>query len=171
MVTVQMNQNMNQNGIVLQPSQGKFYWVLGDLYIFKTVSQDTNGTYSLMEMIVYPQTGSPLHIHSREDESFLVQSGELQFQIEEQTLAATSGTFIYSPKGERHRFTNVSDQPATVLCWITPAGLEQFFMEIGTLADDPTAPPPPVTQADIQKTIALAPHYGLTILPSDAAID
>lgn len=171
MVTVQMNQNMNQDGIVLQPSQGESYWVLGDLYTFKTVSQDTNGTYSLMEMVVYPQTGSPLHIHSREDESFLVQSGELQFQIEEQTLVATPGTFIYSPKGQRHRFANISNQPATVLCWITPAGLEQFFMEIGTPADDPTAPPLPVTEADIQKTIALAPHYGLIILPPDSAID
>ncbi|MBD2463495.1 cupin domain-containing protein [Oscillatoria sp. FACHB-1407] len=156
---------MNHNGLVVQPDQGKSYWVLGDLYTFKTVSQDTNGMYSLMEMVVYPQTGSPLHIHSREDESFLVQSGEIQFQIEEQTLTATSGTFIYSPRGQRHRFANISDQPAKVLCWMTPAGLEQFFMEIGTPADDPTAPPPPVTEADIQKTIALAPQYGLTILP------
>jgi hypothetical protein len=54
---------------------------------------------------------------------------------------------------------------------MTPAGLEQFFMEIGTPADDPTALPPPVTEADIQKTIALAPQYGLTILPPDSAIN
>jgi hypothetical protein len=49
--------------------------------------------------------------------------------------------------------------------------IKQFFMEIRTPADDPTAPPPPVTDADIQKTIALAPQYGLTILPPDSAID
>jgi quercetin dioxygenase-like cupin family protein len=159
------------NGIVLQPGQGASYWVLGDLYTFKTVSQDTNGTYSLMEMIVYPQTSSPLHVHSREDESFLVQSGEIQFQINGQTLIATSGTFIYSPKGQRHLFANNSSQSASVLCWVTPAGLEQFFMEIGTPADDPTAPPPPVTEAEIQKTIALAPKYGLTIFPSSSAPD
>lgn len=35
MVTVKMDQNMNQDGIVLQPNQGKSYWVLGDLYPFK----------------------------------------------------------------------------------------------------------------------------------------
>jgi hypothetical protein len=122
-----------------------------------------------MEMIVYPQSGSPLHIHSCEDESFLVQSREILFQLDGQTLVATSGTFIYSPKGQRHRFANPNNQPATVLCWMTPAGLEQFFMEIGTPADDPTAPPL-VTDADIQKTIALAPDYGLTILPPNSAI-
>jgi len=165
MLATEMHQNVNQNGLVLPPSQGMFYWVLGDLYTFKTVSQYTNGTYALMEIIVYPQTGTPPHIHSREDESFLVQSGELQFQIEGKTLVATPGTFIYSPKGQQHLFANVSDQPAQMLCWVTPAGLEQFFIEIGTLANDPTALPPSVTEADIQKTIALAPQYGLTILP------
>jgi quercetin dioxygenase-like cupin family protein len=159
-------------GVLLQPGQGTSYWVLGDLYTFKTVSNDTNGTYSLMEMIVYPQIGSPPHIHSREDESFLVQSGEIQFQIDGQTLVATTpGTFIYSTRGKTHLFANVSSQPAIMLCWVTPAGLEQFFMEIGTPADDLTVLPPPVTDADIQKTIALAPQYGLTILPSASAID
>lgn len=166
MSTVQVNQNR----FVLQPGQATSSWVLGDLYTFKTVSQDTNGSYSLMEMVVYSQTGSPLHRHSREDESFLVQSGEVQFQLDGQTLVATPGTFIYSPRGQRHLFTNLSSQPARVLCWVTPAGLEQFFMEIGTPADDPTAPPPPVTDADIQKTIALAPQYGLTIFPPNSTI-
>ena len=156
-----------QSGLIVGPNQGTPYWVLGDLYTFKTLSQDTNGTYSLMEMVVYPQTGSPLHIHSREDESFWVQSGEIQFQIDHQTLVATPGTFIYSPKGQIHSFANVSDRPATVLCWITPAGLEQFFMEVGTPAHNLTAPPP-VTEADIQKTIALASQYGLTILPPNS---
>jgi hypothetical protein len=56
-------------------------------------------------------------------------------------------------------------------CWTFLKEIKQFFMEIGTPADDPTAPPPPVTNADIQKKIALAPQYGLTILPPDSAID
>ncbi len=159
---------LDQNGLILPPDQGTPYWVLGDRYTFKAISQDTNGTYSMMEMVVYPQTGSPPHVHSREDESFLVQSGELQFQIGEQVLVAMPGTFIYIPKGQPHQFTNVGSQPATVLVWMTPAGLEQFFMAIGVPATVPTADPPPVTEADIQKTIALAPSYGLTILPPDA---
>ncbi|GAA6616640.1 cupin domain-containing protein [Scytonema sp. NUACC26] len=99
----------------------------------------------------------------------MIQLGEIQFQIDGQTLVATPETFIYSPKGQTHLFINVSDRPAWMLCWVTPAGLEQFFMEIGIPADDPTAPPPPVTDADIQKTMALAPQYGLTILPPESA--
>lgn len=167
MITTHANQRGNYNGLVLQPGQGTSYWVLGDLYTFKTVSEETNGAVSLMEIVVYSQTGSPPHIHSREDESFLIQTGEIQFQINGETILAKPGTFIYSPKGQPHLFTNVSDKPATMLCWVMPAGLEQFFMEIGIPVDDPTAPPPPVTDAEIEKTLALAPQYGLTILPPD----
>lgn len=152
-------------GQILEPGQGVSYWVLGDLYTFKTISKDTNGASALIEIVVYPQTGSPPHIHSREDESFFIEAGEIQFQVDGQPVVATPGTFIYSPKGQTHLFANVSDQPAKMLCWLMPAGLEQFFMEIGTPVDDPAAPPPPVTAADIEKTIALAPSYGLTILP------
>ena len=41
---------MNQNGLVLQPSQGTSDWLLGKLCTLKTVSKDTNETYLLMEM-------------------------------------------------------------------------------------------------------------------------
>lgn len=44
-------------------------------------------------------------------------------------------------------------------------------MEIGTSANNLTIPPPLVTDADIQKTIALAPQYDLTILSPSSAID
>lgn len=157
----------NPNGLLLEPGAGISYWVLGDLYTFKTISRETQGTYSLMEITVYSQTGSPPHIHSREDESFFVLSGEIEFQVNGETVVAKPGTFIYSPKGQPHLFTNVSNTPARMLCWVMPAGLEQFFMEIGTVVTDPAAPPPPVTAADIRNTIALAPSYGLTILPPE----
>lgn len=95
--------------------------MLGDLYIFKAVSAETKEDYALIEIVVYPQTGSPPHIHSREDESFFIQSGELQFQIDGQTVVATSGTFIYSPKEQTHMFTNINqpsqDAGLVDACW------------------------------------------------------
>lgn len=52
-----------------------------------------------------------------------------------------------------------------MLCWATPAGVEKFFAEIGTKVEDLMAPPPPVTPADLEKVMAIAPKYGITILP------
>ena len=158
------------NGIVLQPSQGDLYWVLGDLYTFKAVSEETDGKYALLELVIQPQNSTPSHIHSREAEAFSIEEGEVEFQLDDRMLIATPGTFVHSPPGQVHQFTNIGSQAAKMLCWVTPAGLEKFFAAIGTKVENPHAPPPPVRPADIEKLMRLAPQYGLTILPpTDAA--
>jgi quercetin dioxygenase-like cupin family protein len=155
---------IHQQGLLQQPGQGSSYWVLGDLYTFKAVGAETGQAYALCEIIVQPQSGTPPHIHSHEDEAFYIQSGELEFQLDEQTIVATPGTFLHSPKGQLHRFTNLGDMPAKLLFWVTPAGLEQFFAEVG-IAVELFAVPPAVTPEDIEKIMATAPKYGLEIIP------
>ena len=154
----------NLDGIVLQSGEGESYWVLGDLYTFKAVSEETEGKYALMELVIYPQDGTPPHIHSREAEAFYILEGKLEFQLDDRTVIATPGTFLHSPAGQLHRFTNTSSMPAKMLCWATPAGVERFFAEIGTKVED-SLTRPPVTPADIDKVMAIAPKYGITILP------
>ncbi|BAY29576.1 cupin 2 domain-containing protein [Nostoc carneum NIES-2107] len=158
---------INLQGVLQQPGQGSAYWVLGDLYTFKAVGEDTGKAYALVEIIVQPQNGTPPHIHTHEDEAFYIQEGELEFQLNEQTLIATPGTFLHSPKGQLHRFTNIGTQPAKLLCWVTPAGLEKFFMEIGVPAIE-MSQSPTVTPADIEKVMLFAPKYGLEIIPPQA---
>ncbi|MBD2162811.1 quercetin 2,3-dioxygenase [Calothrix membranacea FACHB-236] len=158
---------INLQGILQPPGQGSAYWVLGDLYTFKAVGEDTGKAYALVEIIVQPQNGTPPHIHTHEDEAFYIQEGELEFQLNEQMLIATPGTFLHSPKGQLHRFTNIGTQPAKLLCWVTPAGLEKFFMEIGVPAIE-MSNLPTVTPADIEKVMASAPKYGLEIIPPKA---
>ncbi|HIK08058.1 MAG TPA: quercetin 2,3-dioxygenase [Trichormus sp. M33_DOE_039] len=155
---------VNLQGVVQQPGQGSSYWVLGDLYTIKVVGEDTGKAYALVEITVQPQSGSPPHIHSHEDEAFYIQEGELEFQLDEQIVIATPGTFLHSPKGQLHRFTNVSTQPTKLLCWVTPAGFEQFLMEVGVPVEDITQSPT-ASPADIEKVIAAAPKYGMEIIP------
>jgi hypothetical protein len=40
-------------------------------------------------------------------------------------------TFLHSPKGQLHRFTNTTATPAKVMIWVTPAGFEHFIAEVG----------------------------------------
>lgn len=157
----------NLQGILQQPGKGDSYWVLGDLYTFKAIGEETDQTYALMEIIVQPKGGAPPHIHSQENESFYIQEGELEFQIGEEIVVATSGTFLHSPKGQMHSFINKTDQPVKLLCWVTPAGAEKFFMEIGVPAVDITQSPN-VSPADVEKVIATAPKYGLQIIPPNS---
>ncbi|MGI0493921.1 hypothetical protein ACN4EG_19230 [Alkalinema pantanalense CENA528] len=83
-------------------------------------------------------------------------------------IAAPAGTFLKLPKGQVHQFGNVGSEPAICLCWVTPGGLEKFWVEIGTPADSTSDQPPQVTPADIEKVLAIAPRYGLEVLSPSA---
>jgi quercetin dioxygenase-like cupin family protein len=156
---------INQHGLFVQPGEGSSYWVLGDLYTFKAVGENTGEAYALCEIIVQPQSGTPPHRHSRENESFYVQEGEFEFHLDNQTLVAIAGTFLHSPKGQLHQFTNIGSTPAKLLCWVTPAGFEKFIAEVGQVLDAEVKPAPPVSPTDLEKILAAAPRYGIEILP------
>ena len=52
-----------------------------------------------------------------------------------------------------------------MLIVVSPSGLEKFFAEVGQPVKDRSSPPPPVTPADIEKLLAVAPRYGIEIQP------
>lgn len=156
---------INQGDRLRQPGQGTSYWFGSDLYTFKVVGEDTGEAYALCEVVVAPQGGSPPHRHSREDESFYILEGELEFQLDAQTMVATVGTFLYSPKGQLHRFTNISSTPAKMLVWVTPAGFEKFMAEVGQAATSQVTPAPTLSSVDLEKILATAPKYGIEIIP------
>jgi quercetin dioxygenase-like cupin family protein len=159
---------IDHHGLFVQPGEGSSYWVLGDLYTFKAIGENTGEAYALCEIMVQPQSGTPPHRHSRENESFYVQAGEFEFQLDNQTLVATAGTFLHSPQGQLHRFTNIGSTPAKLLCWVTPAGFEKFIAEVGQALDTPVTPAPPVSPTDLDKILAAAPRYGIEIVPPAA---
>lgn len=160
---------LNQKALLMQPGQGSSYWFDRDLYTFKAVGEETGQAYALFEVIVAPQGGgTPPHRHSRENESFYIQEGELEFQLDQQTIIAGAGTFLHSPQGQLHRFTNISDSPAKLLVWVTPAGFEKFIAEVSKATDSQAAPAPPLNPADLEKILNTAPKYGIEIIPPSA---
>jgi quercetin dioxygenase-like cupin family protein len=148
---------------IRKPNEGRRIGVVGDVYRFLATGEDTDGKYATFEAIVPPGSGPPPHIHSREEESFLVLEGEMTFQLGEDRIVAGEGTFLNMPVGSLHCFKNESDKTARLLISIAPAGLEQMFFEVGQpLADDAETAPPP-SQADIEKLLKAAPRYGVEI--------
>jgi mannose-6-phosphate isomerase-like protein (cupin superfamily) len=150
--------------LFIKPSQGDSFSVVGDILTFKAVSEDTNGQYTLFELRVDPEIGPPPHIHHREDEAFYIQEGELEFQLGDQTVLATPGTFLYSPKGHLHSFKNITNQRAKMLVWCMPAGIEKYFAEVGVPVNDPEAPTRPVTPEAIDRVVSAGPKYGIEFI-------
>jgi mannose-6-phosphate isomerase-like protein (cupin superfamily) len=148
--------------IAFLSGEGKSFWVLGDLYTFKVASENTNGTHAVIEVLSQPQNGPPPHIHHREDEAVYVLDGEFSFLHGDRTFTATTGSFVYIPKGTLHTFKNIGTVPGRFLVVITPAGFEKLFEEIGEPAIDKSSPPP-FNPATVEKLLALAPKYHLEV--------
>jgi quercetin dioxygenase-like cupin family protein len=143
---------------VRKPATGSTLRVLDVTHIYKAVSSDTAGTFSLWETLVPPGAGAPPHTHQREDESFYMLSGELLFQLEGETTPCRleCGAFCFGARGRRHGFCNVSDQPARVLVLSTPScGLDEMFAELAAATAD-GAP-------GLEKLAAITEKYGVTL--------
>jgi quercetin dioxygenase-like cupin family protein len=147
------------------PTEGRWIAQSGDLNRFLAVSENTGGAYAQWEAIVPPGGGPRLHVHSREDESFYVLEGEVQFLINGVPYAASAGTYVSLPAGSSHRFRNESTSVARLLITVTPGGLEGLFFEAGIQVAPGTAVAPRPTKDEKEKIRAAAPRYGITLLP------
>jgi mannose-6-phosphate isomerase-like protein (cupin superfamily) len=147
----------------LSTGEGKAYWFLGTLFEVKAAGKETAGVFSLIEELNPPGEGPPLHVHHREDEAFYVLEGEVTFQIGEKVIHAKTGAFVFAPRDIPHTYQVKGEIPAKLLTIMAPAGLEQFFIELGTPALERTLPPEAVA-TDIEKMHKLADEYRVEIL-------
>ncbi len=152
---------MKHPATIRRPSEGRRVGIVGDVYRFLATGDDTDGKYATFEAIVPPGSGPPPHIHSREEESFLVLDGVITFQLGEERIVADEGTFLNMPIGSLHCFKNDTDKPARMLISVAPAGLEKMFLEIGQPLDDDAISAPPPSQMEIEKLLQAAPRYGV----------
>lgn len=144
--------------------EGKKLLVADELMTFKASGEDTGGAYALTDSVVPPQGGPPPHVHHREHEAFWILEGELEVTVGEATFVAGTGSFVHLPKDVPHAYRNVGAGPARFLTLIVPAGLEGFFEEVGKPGSGVSSPPH-FGEEDIEKLLAVAPKYGLEILP------
>jgi quercetin dioxygenase-like cupin family protein len=154
--------NMSHQPIIRKPSEGRTIAVVGDLYRFLATGEETDGKYAMFEAIVPPGGGPPPHIHSREEESFLILDGEITFTVGDEHIVATAGTFANMPVGSLHSFKNATDKTARMIITVAPAGLEKMFLEVGVPVKLGETPPSP-SKAEIEKLLSVAPSYGVEI--------
>jgi quercetin dioxygenase-like cupin family protein len=142
---------------------GRAFWGPGDHYTFLVTGAESGGAYFAMQALVPPGGGPPRHIHTREDETFYLLQGNVEFLLGEQTVVAGPGDFVNVPRGIVHRFQNTGTDTARIILTFTPAGIEHWFEE--TLERAPNE----VRVEDVPDNIeevaaryaAAAPRYGL----------
>ena len=124
---------MTRQPTLTKPATGRTVAIVGDVYRFLAVGEDTDGRYALFEAVVAPGGGPPPHVHSREEEGFYVLEGEVTFLAGEERIVAGPGVFINMPVGTQHTFKNESGQPARMLISVAPAGLERPVTRSGSI--------------------------------------
>ncbi|HZY60893.1 MAG TPA: cupin domain-containing protein [Edaphobacter sp.] len=83
----------------------------------------TGAGMTMFEMTVAPGAGMPVpHHHVGFDESGYGVSGRLRFMLEGQSTDVGEGDLVWIERGKVHAFSNPFDEPAKVLCTITPGG-------------------------------------------------
>ena len=148
--------------IALQPGQGEALWFLGFLVTIKASSEATAGVVAVIEQLVLCGSGSPLHVHSREDEWFYVTEGEPTFWVGGQVINAPAGSFVYGPRDIPHTFT-VSSEQARFLLVTEPAGFEES-RALAQPAERLDIPPAPGAPPDMTAVAKLAAEHGIEIL-------
>jgi len=147
-----------------EPGEGEAWWWFGGLATIKATGEQTDGRYSLVEILVpeFPKEEGLLHVHHFEDEGFYILEGEMTFYVGEQTIKARPGSFLFGPKDVPHAFT-VDSGPARLLFVLSPAGMEGAIREMGEPARALTVPPQseePPDEAEMGRLMAIAERYG-----------
>jgi quercetin dioxygenase-like cupin family protein len=108
-------------------------------YTLLLTPADTEGRLSSYLSVCPPNAGPPRHIHRREDETFYVISGTVEFWIDGASRTAKAGDAAFVPRGKEHTFYVVGPDPAEMLTTLTPGGFEGFFFAVSesVLADIP----------------------------------
>jgi len=151
----------------LGEGEGDARWWLGvSLATIKATGKETGGRYTVVEVLEPEGEEAPLHVHHNEDEAFWVIEGELRFEVGEETIKASPGSFLFGPKDVPHRYT-VDSGPARLLFVLSPAGFEEFIYASSEPAQERTLPPPPEgppSEAEMEQLRALARQYGAELL-------
>lgn len=151
------------------PKEGKCLSIMGDTYRILISGKETDGAFSMIDMLIPPGGGPGPHAHTEFQESFFVVDGEIEVKSEAGTYVATKGSFVSIPKGGMiHCFKNKSDKLAHLLCTVVPSGLDEFFEEIGTPVPFGEFLPVPEMTPDLIKFLTMhAEKHGQKIYPPD----
>lgn len=149
--------------IAIGQEEGEALWFLGTLVTMKASAKTTAGRLAVMDNLAPKGSGSPLHVHHKEDEWFYVTEGELTFWVGGETIVAGPGGFVYGPRDIPHTFV-VSSEQARFLLVVEPAGFEEIVRSVGVPAMTRTIPPASIEPPDMAKLAGLAAELGVEIL-------
>jgi quercetin dioxygenase-like cupin family protein len=150
--------------------QAEARWFGDSLWESLVPSEVTAGKLSVFLTTMPEGFSPPRHIHTREDEVFLVLDGEVCFDVDGQLGIAGPGASVYMPRGVPHTF-RIQSPVARVLGVISPGDFEQLFRTLSVPAGRATLPTPGSVPFDVSAVMAEQIRLGTQVVgpPMSAA--
>jgi quercetin dioxygenase-like cupin family protein len=142
---------------------GEARWWWGNLAVITVTGEQTRGGLAVVELTMGPRRMAPLHVHHREEETFVVLEGSLTVHVGDQSILAAPGDIVVGPRDVPHRFV-AGEQGARLLLVITPAGLEGLIREQSVPATACTLPAPGTPPPDLAHAREIALRYDCELL-------
>jgi quercetin dioxygenase-like cupin family protein len=133
------------------------------LFEFLVPAAATGGALSVFRATMPMGFGPPRHIHTREDEVFVVEDGEALFDVDGRILTAGPGTTVFMPRGVPHTF-RVQSPVSRMLGLMTPGGFEALFRNLGVAAGGRRLPPAGAVPFDLPAVMAEQERLGTRVV-------
>jgi mannose-6-phosphate isomerase-like protein (cupin superfamily) len=108
----------------------------GERFTIRTSVKETDGNFTVLEVVADPRNGVPMHIHANEDEHFIVLDGTLHIANGDTTLDARAGTAVTVGKGVPHAWCNLTNEPVRMLVIYSPGHIEELFKKVAARKSD-----------------------------------
>ncbi|HEU4976949.1 MAG TPA: quercetin 2,3-dioxygenase [Baekduia sp.] len=144
-------------------TDGEPRWYGDSLFEFLVPAAATGGALSVFRATMPEGFGPPRHVHTREDEVFLVLDGKALFDVDDRILTAGPGTTIFMPRGVPHTF-RVQSPVARMLGVMTPGGFEELFRNLGMPAGARELPPAGAVPFDVPAVMAEQERLGTQVV-------
>jgi quercetin dioxygenase-like cupin family protein len=113
-------------------------WLGGSVVELLLDTEATEGKLFMARSRLVAGDASPIHLHTMEDEIFLLLDGSAVFWFGEERYEVEPGGVVYLPRDVPHGYRITADADMITIC--TPAGAEKFFRAAGH--DSATTKPP-----------------------------
>ena len=144
------------------------WWKSGRVTI-KAGPDETGNAFSQLVMDEPRGSGTPIHTHHNEDETFYVLEGQVTLFSGDDRVDLEAGDFFFVPRGVTHAYLVRSDR-ARMLVTISPSGTEQLFVSLGVPVTSPE-PPKEAVMPSMPELVRLFAQYGTEILGPPPSLD
>ncbi len=145
---------------MVQPNEGQPVHVLpypNAIYRIIVRGNQTANQFTILEGIVYINEGAGNHYHMREDETFFIINGTLQFYVNGDQFCARAGTTVYIPRNASQSVRNLDSKPVHIQILFAPSGVENYLEKVTPVYD--TQP------INYTRATEIAASYGVMSLP------